>query len=541
MSDNKGNKQKENNAYSTPAISETKLAQLTRGLLLTNIQKEMDEPGYTPIDRITKNRKIVQRRQEYCSDIERVIDEAKLTIHLQSCVQTAVMVGEKLHQPEELISYYNGIFLDQVHQLKDKLFRMIALLILVPETAQDNQKKDPKKIDYQPFLNKNQTKLIEIGIFDLISQWGSGNIAKALDKRTYHHHFVSTLRLNEDFQKIKMSRLMLNPLTSNHLTEYGKKRMVEIGEESYQKWRKDLVDKQQEIISEIEHNIELIAEKIILHYKIPSKPEESALIVNKYMEFLASMDIHNEASINKIPIDLKPLVDGFLEIAKQEIGGKLHLPYSVYLVGSCSRGEFVPGCSDINLYFIIDSDTNTNIVKSNPIINLVFLSKKQFLTDNHKKDRFICWSDGVLLYGQGFKMNKKDFPKPGSLLCLLLNRGFIEQLEKIRTEVATLKNTDKDALRQNSLKMVKIMLDFDFGVAMSNKPFYTASRKEKINYTKESWPNERRTTTFEQIYYKGIIRQEDFPMVIDTFLENAKKNYQKLLDVETEITREDSK
>ena len=80
---NNTDKQKDNTTSSSPVITETNLAQLARGLLLMNIQKEMDEPGYTPIDRITKNRKVVQRRQEYCSDIERVISEAKLTIHLQ--------------------------------------------------------------------------------------------------------------------------------------------------------------------------------------------------------------------------------------------------------------------------------------------------------------------------------------------------------------------------------------------------------------------------------------------------------------------------
>ena len=506
-----------------------------------NIQKEMDEPGYTPIDRITRNRWVVQRRQEYCSDIERVLDEAKLTIHLQLELQKETKIGEKLYKPEEMISYYYGIFLDQVHQLKDKLFRMVSFLLLVPENAQDSQKKDPKKLNYKPFLDKNKKKLEEIGIFDLLSKWGSGNLAKALDKRTSHHHRVSTLRLNEDFQKITMSRLMLNPLTSNQLTEYGKKRMVEIGEESYSKWKKELVDKQQEIINEIEQNIDMVAEKLIAHFKIPAIPVEVASIANKYMDFLASMDIHNEASITKIPADLKPLLDHFLEITAQEVGNKLHLPYSVYLVGSCGRGEFISGCSDINLYFIIEADTNTNFSKSNPLLNIVFLSKRQFLLEDHKTDRFICWSDGVLLHGEGFKMDKKDFPKPGSLLCLLLNKGFIEKLKQIRTEVTALKNPDKHTLRQYSLKAVKIMLDFDFGVAMSNKPFYTASRRRKIAYTKESWPNERRTTTFEQIYYKGIIRQEDFPMVIDTFLENAKKNYRKLLDVEAEIIRENSK
>jgi len=532
------NKQDKEVGNEPPSISETKLVQLARGLLLMNIQKEMDEPGYTPIDRITRNRWVVQRRQEYCSDIERVIDEAKLTIHLQLEVQKELQVGSKLYQPEEIISYYNGIFLEQVHQIKDKLFRMVSFLLLVPETAQENQKKDPKKLEYKSFLDKNKEELTKVGVFDLLSKWGSGNLAKALDKRTSHHHRVSTLRLNRDFQNIKMSRMMLNPLTSNQLSEYGKKRMAEIGEESYKKWRKELVDKQQEIIGEIEQNIELISEKLISHFKIPTTPIESAPIINKYMEFLASMDIHNEASISKIPSDLKPMIDGFLEIAEKEIGDTLHLPYSAYLVGSCARGEFVPGCSDINLYFIIDADTNTNLSKYNPLLTLSFLSKKQFLSDAHKKDRFICWSDGVLLHGEGYKMDKKDFPKPGSLLCLLLNKGFVEQLEKIRADVTALKNPDKDTLRQYGVKMVKIMLDFDFGVAMSNKPFYTASRKRKIEYIKDTWPNGRRTTTFEQIYYKGIVRQEDFSMIIDTFLEKAKINFQKILDVEAEIIKD---
>ena len=79
-------------------------------------------------------------------------------------------------------------------------------------------------------------------------------------------------------------------------------------------------------------------------------------------------------------------------------------------------------------------------------------------------------------------------------------------------------------------------MDWDFGVAMANKPYYTASRNGKLKYTKEAWPNERRTTTLEQLYNgNATIRQKDFPLLIDVFLENAKPNYQKLLDVEKDI------
>lgn len=94
-------------------------------------------------------------------------------------------------------------------------------------------------------------------------------------------------------------------------------------------------------------------------------------------------------------------------------------------------------------------------------------------------------------------------------------------------------------MRRVSLTAVKIMLDFGFGVAMANKPLYISSRKIKIQYVKEMFPSaQRQTITFEAIYYKGIIRQEDFSMVIDTFLENARKNYKKLIDVEANIIKE---
>jgi len=513
---------------------ESKLSQLNKGLLIASVQKEMEEPGYTPIGRITKNRKVVQRRQEYCSDIEKVVNEVELTTTLLSETKDAKKIGKKIFQPEEIINYYNGIFLDQVHQIKDKLVRLVALLLLIPEKTPDHLKKDPKSIKLNKFLRKNETELKKIGIYDLLSQWSSGGLAVALRKRTQHHHFVSTLKLNSDYQNITMSRLMLSPTTSNQLSEYGKKRMAEIGEEAFAKWRKEIVFKQEGTVKMIKQNVEEISEKLISYFKVPVNPKEVASIVNQYTEFLASMDIKNKASIDKIPSNIKPLIDGVVEIAKKEFGDKLH---SVYLVGSCARNEFIPGSSDINIYFIFNNGGGFAFSRDEfPLLNAVFIAKSSFLSEDHKKDRFICWSDGVLLHGEEMQFNKKEFPKPGTLLSLLLNRGFIEKLEKIKKDVAELKNPDAKTLRPYSLKAVKIIMDWDFGVAMANKPFYTASRRGKLKYTKESWPNERRTITLEQLYMDNAsIRQKDFPLLIDVFLENAKPNYQKLLDVEKDI------
>lgn len=76
-------------------------------------------------------------------------------------------------------------------------------------------------------------------------------------------------------------------------------------------------------------------------------------------------------------------------------------------------------------------------------------------------------------------------------------------------------------------------MDFGFGVAMANKPFYTSSRLEKIQYIKEMFPtDQRRTLTIEMGYKEGLIAHKDFPIIIDDFIANETKNYQKMLDVE---------
>ena len=137
-----------------------------------------------------------------------------------------------------------------------------------------------------------------------------------------------------------------------------------------------------------------------------------------------------------------------------------------------------------------------------------------------------------MLAGKVFEFKATDFPKPGALLCLLLNQGFIEVLEMLKTEITNLQNPSIPQLREYSLKMIKIIMDYDFGVAMSNRPFYTASRKRKIDYTKEVFPTERRTFIVEQIYNGGIIKHEDFSVFIDVFLENARMSYQNLLAIE---------
>jgi hypothetical protein len=114
-------------------------------------------------------------------------------------------------------------------------------------------------------------------------------------------------------------------------------------------------------------------------------------------------------------------------------------------------------------------------LKSIPL-DIHFLSEEEFISDQNKKYRFISKYDGLLIKGKEFKIDEKEFPKPGLFLAIQLNKEFIEKLENIKNYIVGLNNPTTEILRFNSLKAIRIMIDFLFGVAISNEPFYTSSR-----------------------------------------------------------------
>lgn len=505
-----------------------KLSQLITGLILLTFKREVEESCYSAIDMITFEHELLQRRNRYASDLKRVFDELRLTNELLVEVSGQKQTGHKTHGPEEIVNYYSGNFFDLVHQIKDKLFQLVASLIT--EKTESGPYKEPRRVSKKEFLKKYGEEIKKIGIHDiLINKWGQedeGPIGVVLRKRKQHHHYLSNLQLNRDCQNIQVSRLMLAPMSTGTLTEYGKQRMTELGEQSLKKMKDEVAERQRQTIKEIENNLNAIAEKLISFYSIPTESAERADIIKRYMDFLTSLEITNEASLDKIQPIIRPVISELVASVQ-----KIDTTSSIYLVGSCGREDFVPGKSDINVY-IISKNTKESLSFENkfPLV-FTLLSEEDFLSDEHKKDRFICWSDGILLAGPGFKFEAKDFPKPGALLSLLLNHGFIEKLEALKNEVLSQQNPNYSQLRAYSLRMIKIMMDYDFGVAMTNKPFYTASRRKKIAYIKEVFPNERRPFLLEQVYNGGTIKQEDFRVFIDTFLEDTGDSYKHLLDI----------
>lgn len=521
-----------NKKETPPKITDTRssLDKLNSGLLMLGVKREMDESEYQVLGQQTFTHHAIQSQHTYSSEVIRVLNELKLTTALITDVEDRKVVEDTVFEPEEVITYYSGVFFDLVHQLKDKLFQLTAAMTIDLNEPLKTQYHDLSSKQIKKFLDVNQQKLTELGIYDLLAIWSKedGAIGITLYRRTQHHHFRSRLKLNHDFQQLKTSHIMLAPNASSHLTEYGRQRMVEIGQTSFKKLKDGAVDKQRKTTSAIEANLNCIADKLVEGYKVPTDQLEHAKIGAAYTEHLGSLKVPvNEASKTKIRSELNPIINAILQLAS-ELGDRF---VSVYLVGSAGRGEFMAGVSDINFY-VITKNHKTITFDSEKPVTLTVLNENDFLSQEHQKDRFICWSDGVLLAGKEFTFNEQDFPKPGTMLTLLLNRDVIDRLEAMKKEINNLQNPSDLQLRLNSIKLSRIILDYAFGVAMANKPFYTASRKKKISYAKEAFPSDQLILKMEQAYYKGIIKQTDFTIIINAFLKSNRKNYEKMLDIE---------
>jgi predicted nucleotidyltransferase len=518
--------------------NQSDLNKLNTGLLFSDFEKTAMEPEYEAMDRMTKEHGVIQKRYQFSHDLVRALTEAKLTSKLRSLAKDAVSIDEKTFESEELITYYDGIFLDQVHQIKDKILRLVWWMMQDPKSPSQ----EPDNIGLKNFKPYEEL-LKKIGIYDLVHGWDQDlqtGIAVALRKRTQHHHFVSNLQQNSDFQNIKMSKSMLSPASVHLLSEYGRVRMKEIGEESYKKWEADIANKHVATLEAVGKNLNEISSKLIKYYDVPVDTTKYGEIINKYAESQKGFDIINKAFFDKIPIELKEALDFFISSCKEFFKDSL---ISIYLVGSIPRGEYIHGSSDINMIVITDFESHeAPLTDIDPRLDVLLFGEKEFLSERLKKYRFICWSDGIVLYGKEFKFDKREFPKPGTFLTLLLNRGFIDDLMKIKNEVAKLKNPSRKMMHHYSVKAAKIMLNFGFGVAMANKPYYTSSMKEKLRYVRQMFPSEEKlSSAYERVYGGGLIIQSDFSTVIDNFIESVRPNHERLLAVEEEILKEKEK
>jgi len=93
-------------------INESSLKKLLTGLITLVYKKTAAEQEYEAIDRMTKQRAVMEKRSQYCLDLERTILEATLTLELLTTVENGIYTKDKNFGPEDIVMYYNGVFLD---------------------------------------------------------------------------------------------------------------------------------------------------------------------------------------------------------------------------------------------------------------------------------------------------------------------------------------------------------------------------------------------------------------------------------------------
>ena len=477
----------------------------------------------------------MQRQSEYANEIERVLKELRLTTALIKGCQDAELAAGISRQ--ELLAYYQGIFLTLVHQMKDKIMQLVYLITeeAIPEKpAMEND------ISVSDLLRKKTKQLQTIGIEEDIKQWGQDNtsskIAVALRKRTHHHHRISGLRYDKDYLNLGLTDIAAQSSFRDQLTDYGKEQMDKMRVESTERLFSSAASKVGDTLNEIEGNIERISAALVTHFKLPISQEEVATIVNEHSKMLSSFDVTNKCSADKIPEPYKSMLN--------DLVSKVQTHYkevvAIYLVGSLGRGEYEEGYSDVNVYIILDADDERGqAMREDFMFSLRVFSKAEFLAKSSKKYRVIAKADGILLFGEDLLKDEK--PKAGLLLALTLNEDILEIMdEAIQWTNENPRATPLD-ISKKSRRLAKRFIDFIYGVVMSNKPQYTSSRAERVERINEMYPeNQTMLETLMGVSRYGVGEFASFKNMIEGFRSKAEMNLKKMQEVRTHIERQDT-
>lgn len=505
------------------------------GTLLRSIKKENEEPENIALGQISKELAFLQRQSQYVTEIERVLKELRLSVSLIQGCKTAILPEGVSRQ--ELLAYYQGTFLTLVHQMKDKVLQLVHLMTEGKVPERPSVEND---VSVSDLLHKKQTELQKIGIENAIKEWEqespNSGIAVALRKRTHYHHRVSGLRYDRDFINLGFTDIVNNPNFQQGLTDYGKEQIEKMRLESTERLFSGALSKTQNTLVVIEENIEKISEALVSFFKLPISQEDAADIINKQSEMLGSFDVVNRCSIEKVPEPHRSMLNDLLSNIQAKHKDEV---VSVYLVGSLGRGEYEEGYSDINVYIVLNADDEEGqALREDFMFSLRVFSEKEFLSERSRKFRVIAKADGILLYGKDLLKDEK-LPKAGLFLALILNDDILETLDNAKKWADENPDAPQRDIAKKSRRLAKRLIDFIYGVAMSNKPQYTASRKERVEKILEEFPDKKVIDTLMGLTRYGVGEMQSFYNTVEGFRDKAEMNLKKMQDVK--IALEDNK
>ena len=491
------------------------LEKLNNGLLLASLEMQAKEPHNIVLDQLSKELRFLQRKWEYTTEIIRVLEELQLTILLlKKLPPNNEGLQEIRKNQEDLILFYQGAFFNLIHQLKDKVLNLVHLL------TEKNVSDKPEEIKLQKLLKTKGEEINKIGIREILNIWdqeSTSSIGVVLRKRRDYHHRVSTLHHNQDFQRIKFVESLKNPNLKKYISSSGEAYLENIRDQSFENLHKNTLQKMEQTLRDIEDNLEQLSEALIRYYKLDVSLERIKEVGEAYNKMIESFEIINSTSVDKIPEFLKEKIESVIEKIKTSLEKKI---VSIYLVGSVGRGEYIENQSDINLYIITEEEINKGTSPVFPALgkeyNLLITDRDSFLSEQYKKYRFICRADGILLYGSNL-IDKETFPTPGLNLAYLLNNDIVDTIEEIEKWIKDNPQASPREIGRISKLITERLIDFFYGVAMTNKPQYISSRIERIKRINKVFPQNIRTTvTLSKIALYGVGTLKDLKMLIET-------------------------
>jgi predicted nucleotidyltransferase len=256
------------------------------------------------------------------------------------------------------------------------------------------------------------------------------------------------------------------------------------------------------------------------------------------MKMLDSFEIKNQCSIEKI----SPTYKDKLKTAGELLKAHKDIIKAAYLIGSLGRGEYQEGYSDIGIIIVADKKNKVCIdalkkifPRKRLVINIFTVD--EFFSEKHKKDRFIIQTDGILLWGQDL-VSKEKFPKPGLKLALLLNEDLLEKIEAAVTWIKSNPHVGPTEISIKSRTMAKDIINFIYGVVISNKPQFTHNRQERIQKINAMYPENKNTLdTLMQITKYGVGDMSSFITLTDGFKSRVLDNLKRMNFVCAELDK----
>lgn len=289
------------NESGTSIPEKNPIEKLKEGIFLSYCEAELDFPGYHAMGSMPDEIKPLQDQWRYASEILRVLSELELTLWLlENRSPTDEEIKDISHNPEDVIIYYQGFFLELIHQLRDKVLRLVALLLAVSE---------PSSGGSETFIKRLITAAEEqnIPIVDELKAWSDdpqlpkNGIITVLRMRTQHHHFFSGLGGHDGFLDAKISRTFSQEAAQKILTPYGKERMAAIGAEGFHSLLSTARKNAKKTLGEVQESVHSLAKKLINHFSLTLSPERLMGFSAKQEAFAERIKIQNECTLEKVP------------------------------------------------------------------------------------------------------------------------------------------------------------------------------------------------------------------------------------------------